>query len=340
MNRELLRLEEISITAGKTGHLQGIAADPETGDIYWSFTTVLIKTDVRGKRLGSVTGLIGHLGCIAFSPEKKELWGSLELKDDSIGQGISKMLGKDGVVRNAFYAVVFDTDRIIRENMDAERDGVMLACHLPEVTEDYLAVLPDGTPHRHGCSGIDGITLAPAISEEKRAKNYLYVAYGIYGDTARDDNDDQVILCLDPEKARESARPLSQSDPHTDGTLCEEKLFLRTGNTVYGIQNLEYDSFTDSFFAAVYPGNKPGFANPPMFVFPRSQNAVSLGGREKRLAADVKEFCFPLGSTGIYSLQNGEFVMSSCFTDSGMDAGTVRRYRFTDAPPDGFGQIS
>ncbi len=339
MHSDLLTLSELSLTAGKTGHLQGIAADPKTGDIFWSFTTLLIKTDSKGNILGSVSGLIGHLGCIAFSAERGELWGSLELKDDSIGRGILKMLGREERVTNAFYAVVFDTEKITKENMDAEGDGVMLACHLPEVTEDYLARLPDGTLHRHGCSGIDGITLAPKICEDPSAPTRLYVAYGIYGDTERSDNDDQVILSIDPDKALENARPLKQSAPHIHGTLCEEKLFLRTGNTEYGIQNLEYDCFTDQFFAAVYPGKKPEFSNPTMFVFPRKQSPELIIDNQKRLIAPCKEFYFPLGSTGLYTLENGEFLVSECFDANGADAAKINRRRFTGQGREGFERV-
>ena len=50
--------------------------------------------------------------------------------------------------------------------------------------------------HRHGCSGIDGITVGkmPGTQTDKLS---LFVAYGIYSDTTRSDNDHQVILRYD-----------------------------------------------------------------------------------------------------------------------------------------------
>ena len=48
----------------KAGHCQGIAVDTERGYIYYSFTTMLVKTDLEGNFIGSVVGLLGHLGCI------------------------------------------------------------------------------------------------------------------------------------------------------------------------------------------------------------------------------------------------------------------------------------
>ena len=48
-------------------HIQGIAVDNKNGHIYYSFTTKLIKATLDGKIIGSVDGLVGHLGFIAFN---------------------------------------------------------------------------------------------------------------------------------------------------------------------------------------------------------------------------------------------------------------------------------
>ena len=59
------------------GHCQGIALDTEHRYLYFSFTTMLIKTDLEGRFIGSVTGLLGHLGCIDFCDRDGRLYGSL-----------------------------------------------------------------------------------------------------------------------------------------------------------------------------------------------------------------------------------------------------------------------
>ena len=59
------------------GHCQGIAVDREKGWVYYSFTTMLVKTDLQGNTLGTVKGLLGHLGCIAMGPDG-QVYGSLE----------------------------------------------------------------------------------------------------------------------------------------------------------------------------------------------------------------------------------------------------------------------
>ena len=46
----------------KYGHCQGIAIDTKREFMYFSFTTALIKTDLAGNVVGTVTGLLGHLG--------------------------------------------------------------------------------------------------------------------------------------------------------------------------------------------------------------------------------------------------------------------------------------
>ena len=42
----------------KAGHVQGLAVDTKREYIYFSFTTMLIKMDMQGNVVGSVTGLL------------------------------------------------------------------------------------------------------------------------------------------------------------------------------------------------------------------------------------------------------------------------------------------
>ena len=78
----------------------------------------------------------------------------------------------------------------------------------------------------------------------------------------------------------------------------EEKIFIRTGNTTYGIQNLEYDPHRGRFIAAVYPGKKPQFDNPPMFFL----------DLDKKEVAGVSRFEY--GSTGVIALGGGYYYFS------------------------------
>ena len=94
-----------TIDGGKwpTGHVQGITVDTAHKYIYYSFTTVLVKTDLEGNLIGTVDGLLGHLGCIDFNDDDGRVYGSLELKHDSIGKGIMKKTGVEIAEEDAFY---------------------------------------------------------------------------------------------------------------------------------------------------------------------------------------------------------------------------------------------
>lgn len=322
---ELSRLPaEIYTGKFSTGHCQGIAVDTEKGYIYYSFTTCLVKADLTGKVIGSVDGLLGHLGCIDFNEADGMVYGSLEYKNDAIGRGVLRHAGVDGEITNAFYCAVFDVDKIDRMHMDACGDGVMRTAYLSEVVADYL-YSENGVTHKHGCSGIDGTAIGPMPGEGRDGKRWLFVAYGIYGDVDRDDNDDQIILCYDIDEVRASAKPISQSSMHTSGPAAyHAKLRAFTGNTVYGIQNLEYDITTGDYYAAVYNGKKPIFANKPMYVIDGS--AAPVNGRLRVKAVSD----FPYGQTGMCALGDGLWYFSEPGSDSDGWNSTVKLYRLED----------
>ena len=123
----------------KEGHVQGIAVDQARGFVYFSCTTILLKTDLAGNPLGSVENLAGHLGCITYDAADNLIYGSLELKHDAIGAGIINRTGWDPSKEDSFYLVCFDLDKIDRMGMDADKDSVMRAVYLQDVVDDYLA---------------------------------------------------------------------------------------------------------------------------------------------------------------------------------------------------------
>ncbi len=310
------------------GHCQGIAVDTERKYIYYSFTTELVKTDLAGNLIGSVKGLLGHLGCIAFNDADGKLYGSLEYKNDAIGKGVLKNLGKDIEMQEAFYIAVFDVEKIDRVVMDAAEGGVMKAVYLKEVVDDYCAEVERNgriLKHRYGCSGIDGTTFAP-IPGSGDSKKYLMVAYGIYSDPSRRDNDHQVILCYDVEGWDAYAQTLIQTDMHHNGPETYlRKFFVHTGNTTYGVQNLEYDSYTNTILAAVYRGNKLEYPNYPFFaidasVAPEMQQLRRMEeeGEVLQLAkkgeydgvTDTYGWYWRLGMVGMYSFGDGLYYFA------------------------------
>ena len=225
--------------------------------------------------------------------------------------------------------------------------------YLPEVVSDYKweGCDDDGNriSHKYGCSGIDGLTFAPLPGEKPEDGMYLYVAYGIYNDVKRNDNDYQVILCYDMAQWNAHSLPLSQNNMHKSGfDKPLHKFFVYTGNTEWGVQNLEYDRHTNYMFMAVYEGFKKDYPNYTLFCVDISvpsqinelngtnETAEILTLSEKGLydpETGIHGWYFPLGSTGLFSIGNGEWLICRNFrTDEGQ-CGEIDHYEWNEITP-------
>ncbi|RDI66256.1 hypothetical protein [Nocardia pseudobrasiliensis] len=324
---------QISGGAWQSGHVQGIALDEQKGVMYFSFTDLLVKTDLQGRVLGTVEGFTGHLGDLAFNPQDGRVYGSLEYAD-----------------ANAFYIAVIDGDRITERDMDAVSSGLVKSVYLREVVADYTA-----PGHRYGCSGIDGVAFGPTFGARDGAPK-LTVAYGIYSDLDRDDNDYQILLQYDIADWRAYERPLNQNAPHTSGPAAPAgKYFVYTGNTTYGVQNLEYDPHTANWFLAVYPGKKPEFPNYPFFMIeasaqpqrqdlqgqPRPEQGLVLplapGGLEdENTGTRGWKFEAPYG---LVALGDGRYYVVTKGTSGKKQTGTAHLYRWTGSTPTPFTKV-
>ncbi|MEJ5996515.1 hypothetical protein WG904_18950 [Pedobacter sp. Du54] len=340
-----------SLYSGKQGefHVQGVAVDKVGGYVYFSFTNKLVKMDVSGKVIGSVTGFVGHLGDLDLADDGK-IYGSLEYKNDAIGKGIQKELGIKAINEDGFYIAIFDGSRIIRENMNAEKEDLIRTVYIKEAVDDYVANVNVGNKemvHRFACSGIDGVAFAPEIGSANAAKKFLYVAYGVYGDTTRNDNDHQVILQYDVTDWWKYAKNLSQDQLHHSGPQKPlNKYFLKTGNTRYGIQNLAYDSYSGNFFAAVYKGAKKEFPNYDLFVIDGKKRPVdtyipsdnkTIKVKTLSLLADgpkdensgIRGWKFKYGATGLCPIGDGLFYISHDLkTKDGQQQTTIFKYKW------------
>ena len=247
-------------------------------------------------------------------------------------------------IKNGFYCVIFDVDRIDRMYMNAESDGIMRAVYLPQVTEDFEAtVTVDGVtlPHRYGCSGIDGIGWGETDMGEA-----LRVCYGVYGDVDRTDNDYQVILTFDAKDWWDKvARPLKQDDMHTCGARSLSKYFVKTGSTNWGVQNLEYDAYTRQWILAVYRGKKPSLPNHDMFFLSADATPAVLlhsayGEEILELPLLGEGIDFPYGSTGVYACGDGYYYFSQHGKHEELGQYTnVVLYRATDCPEAPFEEV-
>ncbi|SOD58299.1 hypothetical protein SAMN06297387_10180 [Streptomyces zhaozhouensis] len=336
-----------------TSHVQGVVVDDENGFVYWSFTQMLVKTDMEGNVVGTVEGITGHLGDIDLNPRDGRVYGSLEYKAEE-----------------AFYIAIVDVSRVDRVGMDAETDGVLTTVHLDEVVEDFTADMNgdgvfdgdtgDTEDHRYGCSGIDGVSFGPSFGAREDSRQKLMVAYGVYANTERADNDHQVVLEYDVRHWERYERPLSEAEPHRSGPRrVDDKLFLYTGNTTYGVQNLEYDPHTGNWMLAVYPGTKAEFPNYSLFMVdggerPRRGEIVGQPEYERgRLLSLLPQGQHDEGSGvwgwdfdasyGLESLGDGYYYGAEGRSVPGEDGssqeGEVHLYRWTGQPPAPFERV-
>lgn len=340
-------------------HVQGIAYDEEKNCMYMSFTSRFVKVDMQGNILGSIDRIQGHLGAMTFDPVGRKVYASLECKDDQIGQGIARKLGVDVVTESVFYIAIIDVDKLTTLGADPETGDVLKTVCVKEACADYAAkvnVADTTLDHRFACSGIDGVTIAPAIGAKNKSlssarKLYLYVAYGVYGDVNRNDNDHQVILQYDLKSLSRNARNVVFGTVHTDGPAKPlNKYFIYTGNTNWGVQNLAYDENTGDFFMAVYKGKKPQYPNYDLYAFSIDQkpSKAALEGvpywkkKERQLKLDdsmgqcdeatgIHGWRFKWGSTGLFPMGNGYWYISENKKDkeTGTHSCTARLYRWT-----------
>ena len=330
-------LPDSILVDGQMFHVQGIALDRAASCMYMSFTNDLYKVDFQGNVVASVVNLHGHLGAMTFDPEERVLYASLEYKDDEIGAGINSKLnlGQADPAKTVFYVCKIYVDRITSLGMAQE--GIIELIEMPEVASDYAT-------HIYGCSGIDGVAIAPAIGTKpgRKGGRYLYVAYGIYEDAKRSDNDSQILLCY---KLGDFSKPL-------------HKYFVYTGNTRYGVQNLAYDEYTGKIFMAVYKGPKSWYPNYDLYALDVDQKpfkAVVHGvpGSKKveqlRISPDgllheqsgITGWYFKHGSTGFCPIGDGYFYISEKLRNKAAKTNgcNARLYRWTGVPENPFEKV-
>ncbi len=332
----------------KSGHVQGVAVNPKSGHVYFSFTNLLVKTDLQGKVLGTIGGFTGHLGDLDFNEADGRVYGSLEYK-----------------AQTSFYIAIIDVDQINEMDMSAQDSEIFQTVYLPEVVADYTADLDgngvfDGNTgktadHRFGCSGIDGVSFGPAFGK-KDGKRYLTVAYGVYTNLERKDNDHQVLLQYDSEKwVKEFARPLTEAEPHHSGPEKPAgKYFIFTGNTHYGVQNLAYDESGHRWLLGVYRGKKPAFPNYTLFSVLASAEPVMkdlVGTGEKGLLlplapegnsdeATGTRGWMQNASTGMVPLGNGLTYLAEAGKEGDQHTAKLILYRWVGRPDAAFEKVT
>lgn len=327
---------------GGSHHVQGIAFDREAGRMYYSFTTSFVKTDLQGNVLGTIENIQGHLGAMTFNPQDRKVYASLECKDDVIGRGLSDFAAGQSL----FYIAIIDVDALNSIGVNSEGTDLFKVVCIREAGADYNArVTLDGrtADHALGCSGIDGVTVAPKMGGRYGSRNYLYVAYGVYGDISREDNNYQVLLRYDFRSLNAHAAPVSFGSFYSGGPARPlDKYFIYTGNTTWGVQNMAYDPATEYLFLSVYRGAKERFPNYDHFIVPmwekpvrRTLEGVPYVKKPQKVvgsaAAPVPGWYFRYGSTGVCPVGDGRWYFSENARDgqTGRQISEARLYRWT-----------
>ncbi len=118
-----------------------------------------------------------------------------------------------------------------------------------------------------------------------------------------------MLLQYDPKDWRQFERPLVESAPHREGPAEPDgKFFVFTGNTRYGVQNLEYDPWLERWFLGVYTGSKPQYPNYSLFAVdaksaPTLAPLQGLGGEQGLLV--------PLAADGLEHAATGDPRLAS-----------------------------
>ncbi|MDY3282329.1 LamG-like jellyroll fold domain-containing protein [Dysosmobacter sp.] len=267
---------------GGDSHLQGICVDDNMEYMYFSYTSALAKLDMKtGKVVASVGGFGqgsfgtaggAHLGCLDYYDGW--VYGSIEYKSPGA----------------KFFLAAFDTSKMTELGMDCKKmsEGVN-AILLAEPTYDFRAPMNfDGQDagtgfatneanngHLFACSGIDGVTVGTMPGDDS-GELYMIVAYGVYGGgkfADRYDNNYNVLQFYrvsdfwDADKKEPVGtqnirftyeRGLSTDYDEDEMLHAADTLYVWTGNTQYGAQNIEYEWDSGDIVLYTY-GNTTGF---------------------------------------------------------------------------------
>ena len=338
-------LDDVNTTqyglCGGTSHLQGICVDEKLEYMYFSYTTALAKIDIRtGELVASVVnfgpgsfGMEGgaHLGCIDYYDG--HIYGSLEYKSP----------GKK------FFLAIFDADEMTAVGMDVNNmpadQKVITGVLLSEPTMDFRdpldtevftgqdaygdATNEENNGHRFACSGIDGVTMGkwPGGGDDEI---YMIVAYGVYGGGKFENRFDNMYNVLQFYKLSDlwqeegntwnipfnGKRGLEREIGEGEALTAARTLYVYTGNTQYGAQNIEYEWDTGDIVLYTY-GNTDGFGG-TMYVVDGSKTpeykTLELGQNNTLNAKADRYFCkwvaeaYATDANGNGTIEEDEFL--------------------------------
>ena len=312
--------------------------------------TLAISIDCNNRLIVRAPYRCGEERIFAFIQEK-ETW-ILRKKAERVGTGIElppeSLDGYEFLLLGERHRISLTEDRKIGYDKNVR------AVYLPDVTEDFDAK-GIGGDHRYACSGCDGTAFGPVFGADADTPYMLMLAYGIYSDTEREDNDHQIILQYDWRQFESYAKPLTQEQPHQSGPRADARYFAFTGNTNWGVQNLYYDREHAQWMLFVYRGKKPQYPNYGLYLVDAAKAAerkplAGLNGEVGALLTlktlgNVHEesgicgFDIDLGQFGVHGLGDNLFYLArptKQTTPFKAQGATLELYRYTGKAPAGF----
>ena len=250
---------------GTISHVQGVATNLFGDVFYYSFTDRLVVQKSDGEIIGSVVGIQGHMGDLAFNPEDGRVYVSYSYSSSTSGLGEGTALRKQ---KNA-YVLIFDVEKIDRMNMSP--DGIVTCVYVGEKIRE-LADTPGydyGTKYddltiggKYGVvNSIGNLAIGPAFGENN-AKTYvtcvlsqpanaLSSASGVYA-YDREDNDYFVIVQFDVSNWGSYEVPYSEIENAGGPKDFDRMYFYYAGQHDYGVQVMTYDAYQHMYVLTTY----------------------------------------------------------------------------------------
>ncbi len=329
------------------GHVQGMTIDKENSYTYFTFTTILGKTDLSGKTVASMTGYPGHMGDCTYNEADGKLYASLFLSEE-----YSWTLG--GKIGN-FAIAIIDTTKLTELNMPYDTPGLMKVVHLKDM-EDYAKMtLSNGKVGKYGITGVDGTEIGPKFGSSS-GKQYLTVAAGVNntcdetGTNTRTDNEYQVLFQYDFANWWDTiAEPLSLDGMPSQSAKADGEYLILSGNGNFGIQDVAYDEYNKQWYFVCYGVTNKDYKGvghmlvvsteyePKLETLIGQPNPEAQGYVLKPIekgdfheGSGIYSFGFWEGSSGLTSLGNGYFYLSiAAKTADGYQYADVVKYQWT-----------
>ncbi len=326
-------------------HVQGMSVDVKGGYTYYTFTSTLVKLDMDGNLVGTMTGFPGHMGDCSYNEEDGKLYATLHLEGDGSYDWSKEML---------YYVAIIDVSKITSVGMSYKTNDLMKVVHLKNIQDYAEATLDGGLTGKFGVNGLDGCELGPKFGSST-GKTYLTVSAGapntcVDGVNTRDDNDYQVIWQYDISNWWTTlAQPFDETNPPKPEATADGEYFLLTGNGNFGIQDICYDAYTKQWFFITYGIQDKEYQHwgycfvvsansQPKTEVLKGQPTTTEGKvlqfvpkGDYHAASGIYSFGFYEASSGITSIGNGYFYVSIAKADpaTGKQCADVYKYKWT-----------